>query len=163
MRALALTLALALPLGAAAQTQRVMITAGGDVLLGGSKAKKTDVYFESFIDQYGDGYVFKNYLPLFSTDDITIVNPVSYTHLDVYKRPVKVSHGQGNGFHARVRGVPSFVRARVPTVALPRKGARRIFFRHIYAATGDDSAGLCAGDLAIQQVAVADVYKRQHL
>ena len=72
--ALALALTLALPLGAAAQTQRVVITAGGDVLLGGSKAKKTDVYFESFIDQYGDGYVFKNYLPLFSTDDITIVN-----------------------------------------------------------------------------------------
>ena len=55
--ALALALTLALPLGAAAQTQRVVITAGGDVLLGGSKAKTTDVYFASFIDQYGDGYV----------------------------------------------------------------------------------------------------------
>lgn len=103
LRALALTLALALPLGAAAQTQRVMITAGGDVLLGGSKAKKTDVYFESFIDQYGDGYVFKNYLPLFSTDDITIVNlegPLKISSR--MRKPSKSVHMYGKPKYARI-------------------------------------------------------------
>ncbi|MDO4549570.1 MAG: CapA family protein [Clostridia bacterium] len=57
-----------------AEKRSVEITAGGDVMLGGSKAKGSYARFEQFVNTYGDGYVLKNLRGLFSTDDITIVN-----------------------------------------------------------------------------------------
>lgn len=55
----------------------IVISAGGDIVLGGDKLKKTDVRFEQMISQSGTadyGYVLKNLKKVFEKDDLTILN-----------------------------------------------------------------------------------------
>lgn len=55
----------------------IVLSLGGDIVLGGDKAKKTDKRFEQMISQSGSpdyGYVFKNLKKVFSKDDLTILN-----------------------------------------------------------------------------------------
>ncbi len=55
----------------------LVISAGGDIVLGGDMLKKTDKRFERMISQGGApdyGYVLKNLKPVFERDDLTILN-----------------------------------------------------------------------------------------
>ncbi|MGJ4851513.1 CapA family protein [Bacillota bacterium Meth-B3] len=55
----------------------VVISAGGDIVLGGDPLKKTDKRFERLISQGGApdyGYVLKYLKPVFERDDLTILN-----------------------------------------------------------------------------------------
>ena len=63
--------------GASAGMVPVVISAGGDIVLGGEPRKKSDERFEKLITKNGKHdytYVLKNLRPVFEKDDLTILN-----------------------------------------------------------------------------------------
>ena len=87
--------------------------------------------------------------------DASVRRPASRQRAADLHVPAQVRRRQRDGLLPRVRRVPRIVCARVPAVALPRKGAGCVFACHVFAVSGHLRARLRAGHAAGNQVAVA--------
>ncbi len=66
---------LLLPLTASAQTQTITLTFAGDCTLGGDTSWGSDPgTFNALVEEHGYDYPFERMLPVFETDDLTMVN-----------------------------------------------------------------------------------------
>ena len=59
---------------AADRPDSIIITATGDITLGGNVANHGDDYFDAYVQKYGYKYFLQNFREIFAADDLTLVN-----------------------------------------------------------------------------------------
>ena len=62
------------PRSAENRPDSIIITATGDITLGGNVSSHGDDYFDAYVQKYGYGYFLQNFAEMFSLDDLTLVN-----------------------------------------------------------------------------------------